>query len=51
MWDIWLHKVFDKSFDDWKHSVTPVKKIPVTRENIEKTVAKSFEMLQNFNPE
>ena len=48
LWEFYLHKVFDKSFEQFKNSVTP--KAPVSHEQIETTVKNSMDILQTFNP-
>ncbi len=45
-WDFFLHKVFDRSFDDFKRQITPQKPV-----NLDTTVQNSFDMLQGFKPE
>ena len=49
-WDFFLHKVFDKSFDDFK-STALVQPQEMTSEDFETTVNKSKSMLQGFVPE
>lgn len=48
LWEFYLHKVFDKSFEQFKSSVIP--KAPVSNEQIETTVKNSMDILQTFNP-
>lgn len=45
MWEFYLHKVYDKSFDEFKESMKPVPK-----EQLETTVQNSRSILNNFNP-
>lgn len=45
---IWLHKVYDKSFDDFK---TEVMAKPVTRAEIGATIQESENILSGFVPE
>lgn len=45
MWEFYLHKVYDKSFDEFKESIKPVPK-----EQLETTVQNSRSILNNFNP-
>lgn len=49
LWNIWLHRVYDKSFDDWKNSL----QANVQNENfdVEETVGASFDILKGFTPE
>lgn len=50
-WDIWLHKIFDnRSFNDWKKSVTAPRQIEVDESELEATIRDSKELLDNFNP-
>lgn len=49
-WDFFLHKVFDKSFDDFrKETLSQPQKM--TSEDFETTVNNSKSMLQGFVPE
>ncbi len=47
-WEFYLHKVFNKSFDEFKNSMEQPK---VSKEQIETTVQNSISILQNFIPE
>ena len=44
-WEFFLHKVYDKSYDEFKESIKPVPK-----EQLETTVKNSKSILNNFNP-
>lgn len=48
--DIWLHKVFDKSFAEFKQSILENDEA-VSDEQIETTVSNSRAILNNFIPE
>ncbi len=48
-WEYFLHKVFDKSFEEFCESVEPKEKM--SKEQIETTVQNSKEMLNTFIPE
>lgn len=48
-WQYFLAKVFDKSFEDFKASMTPQK--PVTQEEIGATIKESMDMMNSFIPE
>ena len=52
LWELWLHKVYDKTFEDFTNSVqtnkAPTNK-PSSRAEMEQTVRHSFEMLNNFS--
>lgn len=45
MWEFFLHKVYDKSYDEFKESMKPVPK-----EQLETTVQNSKSILNSFNP-
>lgn len=48
LWEFYLHKVFDKSFEEFKNSISG--QIMPAKEDVETTVKNSMDMLQNFNP-
>lgn len=48
MWEFFLHKVYDKSFDEFKESITANK--PVSKEQLETTVKDSKSILNSFVP-
>lgn len=48
MWEFFLHKVYDKSFDEFKESITANK--PVPKEQLETTVKDSKSILNSFVP-
>ena len=47
MWEFYLHRVFDKSFEDF---LADNRVVEVPETNLEATVKHSFEMLNNFQP-
>ena len=47
-WEFYLHKVFNKSFDEFKNSMEQPK---ASEEQVETTVQNSISILQNFIPE
>lgn len=47
-WEFYLHKVFDKTFADFK---TSVEMRPQSKENLETTIRNSNSILQNFIPD
>lgn len=49
MWEYFLHKVFDKSFDEFMKSTEP--KEEMTAEQVETTIHNSQDILSNFIPE
>ena len=50
--DYWLHKVYDKSFNDFKKQIHDTVNVEanMSEEEIKATLNKSNEMLTNFNP-
>ena len=50
LWDIWLHRVFDKTYDAWRGSLTP-KSVQAEKFDVKSTVKNSFDMLNGFIPE
>lgn len=48
LWEFFLHRVFDKSYADFLKEVRQPKARPVSREEIETTVRRSYEMLKEF---
>lgn len=48
LWEFFLHKVYDKSFDEFKKSCIHVE--PPSDEQLETTVLKSKNMLNQFTP-
>ncbi len=51
IYDVWLHKVFDKGFDAFKEAVMENNQIVnVDNQNVETTINESFDILNNFNP-
>ena len=49
-WQFFLHKVFDKTFDEFRGSIKTAEPQKVTFEDVETTVNTSKSMLQGFNP-
>ena len=52
-WDFWLHRVYDRSFDDYVNDCeTAMKQEEASgNANLETTVKQNFEMMENFHPE
>ena len=50
MWDVWLHRVYDKSFNDFVESLEGSGTAP-TQEETAAIVSDSQNMLNNFKPE
>ena len=46
IFDIWLHKVDDKSYQDFRDSLIPPK--PVDKEEVAKTIEDSMNILNGF---
>lgn len=46
IFDIWLHKVDDKSYQDFRDSLIPPK--PVNKEEVAKTIEDSTNILKGF---
>lgn len=52
-WDFWLHRVYDRSFEDYLNDCEAAMQQEEASENVnlETTVKNSFEMMENFHPE
>ena len=52
-WDFWLHRVYDRSFEDYVNDCEAAMQQAEASEkvNIETTVKNSYEMMENFHPE
>lgn len=48
LWEIYLHKIHNKSFEEFKNSIMLSKP---SNEKFETTIINSFNLLQEFNPE
>lgn len=48
LWELYLHKVFDKSFEEFKNSVS--EKIMQPKESLETTVSNAKSILDGFIP-
>lgn len=52
MWKFYLHKVDDKSFNEFKESIeNDIKNQEITEEELETTIKESKNILDGFNPE
>ena len=52
IWEFWLHKVYDKSFDDFVASLEHTSKpVHMTERAIETTITQSMDMLTSFTPD
>lgn len=52
IWDVWIHKIFDKTFDDFRESLllTAVNSVAPTKKQLETTVKTSQQILDSFVP-
>lgn len=51
-WEFWLHKVWDKSFQDYMEEVENNRKNQeMSEQALETTIKHSMDILNNFNPE
>lgn len=51
IYDVWIHKIFDKSFEAFKNEIEENNEIAnVDNQNVETTIKESMDMLNNFNP-
>lgn len=50
LWEVWLHKIFDKSFNDFRREVTEKPAAP-TQEDVKSIVQESKNILNGFVPE
>lgn len=50
IWEIWLHRVFDKSYPDFVNSIDPEKNAAPTQEEVQSIVAESESILNAFLP-
>lgn len=51
-WEFWLHKVFDKSYLEWKEAIKPTEEsenAAPTQTEMEETIRASFTMLEGFS--
>lgn len=51
MWEFYLHKVHDMSFEEFKNSCSPRQTEPQTDEELETTVQNSKSILNGFIPQ
>ena len=51
LWDIWLHKIFNMEWGEWREHIRSLNEPPAVNQiNLEATVTASNELLNNFNP-
>ena len=51
MWEYYLHRIYDKSFSDFKFESERLSAPEATESDLEATVKHSFDMMKNFIPE
>ena len=51
MWEVWLHKIFDKSFAEFKNSITGAQTAAPTQEDIKNIAMDSKGILAGFVPD
>lgn len=50
-WDIWLHKIFNQTWDEWREYIRNRSEAQnVTELDLEATITASYELLNGFNP-
>ena len=50
-WDIWLHKVFNQGWEEWRENIRArTEALKVTESDLEATITASYELLNGFNP-
>lgn len=50
-WDIWLHKIFNQGWDEWRESIrTRSEAQNISELDLEATITASYELLNGFNP-
>lgn len=50
-WDVWLHKIYDQSYEDFKNSIDGIQESrEITKEQVETTIKDSQNILINFSP-
>ena len=52
IWELWLHKIFDKSFAEFRNSLNTQanKTAAPTQEDVTNTIRESMDILNGFNP-
>ena len=50
LYEVWLHKIFDKSYTEFRESIGMNKTAAPTQEDIATTVRGSKDLLNSFNP-
>lgn len=50
LWDVWIHRVFDKSFNEFMEALEDSKKAAPTQEEVTNIVVETKNMLNGFVP-
>lgn len=50
-WEVWLHKIFDQTFEEFRNSIHPKQPDPSTEEQLETTISNSKSILNGFIPD
>lgn len=51
MWDVWLHRIFDKSYSEFMEDIGEAPGSTATKEELANIVSESQNMLDSFIPE
>lgn len=51
LWEVWLHRIFDKSFVEWKSSLNGTEKAAPTPEELRSIAQDSMNILARFSPD
>ncbi len=52
LWDVWLHKIFNKEWSEWREEVrNRNEEHSLTELDLEATITASHELLNKFNPD
>lgn len=49
IWEFWLHKVFDKSLEEFKETIKKTNTAAPTQKELKETVQATFDMLDGFS--
>lgn len=51
LWEVWLHRIFDKSFSEFKNSLNQTEKAAPTPEELRSIAQDSMSILARFSPD
>lgn len=51
IWEMWLHKIFDKSFEEFRNSIIETQPDEMDKEQLETTFNHSKSILNDFIPD